>query len=48
MQRMINCIFNCVKCNNPVYNRIVNKYNIWALENNSPTIAQLSVTVNNR
>jgi hypothetical protein len=48
MQRMINCIFNCVECNNPIYNRIVNKYNTWALENNSPTIAQLSVTVNNR
>jgi hypothetical protein len=47
MQRIINCV-NCVECNNPIYNRIVNRYNTWVLKNNSPTIAQLSVTVNNR
>ena len=43
---MINYI-NCVECNNLIYNRIVNRYNTWTLEYNSPTIAQLQVTVNN-
>ena len=38
MQRMINYA-NCVECNT-----IVNMYNTWALENNSPIIAQLLIT----
>jgi hypothetical protein len=47
MLRIINCV-NCVEYNDPIYNRIVNRYNTWVFENNSPTITQLSATVNNR